>query len=119
MAGEPKREEGAGAGQASFLNYGIGYALAILLSAASFSCVMLGLVPQHDIVPALAAAAVAQVIVHLIFFLHMANASTPRWNIIVFCFAIIVIGILIGGSVWIMASANGRMMPPNDMMNML
>jgi cytochrome o ubiquinol oxidase operon protein cyoD len=113
---EPAREEGAEHGKADFSTYGIGYALAMALSAVSFCCVMLGVVPHADVVPAVVAAAVAQVVVHLLFFLHMTNRSTPRWNIIVFCFAIIVIAILIGGSVWIMASANGQMMPPNDMM---
>lgn len=115
---ELQREEGAGSGVAGFWNYAIGYALALGLSAASFGFVMLRLLPQRLIFPSLIAGAAAQVLVHLFFFLHMLHSSTPRWNIIVFSFAIIVIAILIGGSVWIMASANGQMIPADGTMNM-
>ena len=41
----------------------------------------------------------------------MNHASTPRWNIIVFAFAMIVIAIVITGSLFIMYTADQRMMP--------
>jgi cytochrome o ubiquinol oxidase operon protein cyoD len=104
-------EPGSGTGQGSFFSYTTGLVLALVLSAIAFATVMLRPFSPPVILPVILAAAIAQVVVHLVFFLHMNRASTPRWNIIVFAFAMVVITILIGGSIWIMFTANGQMMP--------
>jgi cytochrome o ubiquinol oxidase operon protein cyoD len=111
-------EPGSGTGEGNFLTYSLGYLLALLLTFFSFACVLLHIIPARWVLTALVTAAIAQVYVHLTFFLHMGRHSTPRWNIIVFAFAMIVIAILIGGSIWIMASANHQMMPAMDVMQM-
>jgi cytochrome o ubiquinol oxidase operon protein cyoD len=111
-------EPGSGTGEGNFFSYSLGYIFALLLTLFAFGCVLLHRVTTHWIFPAIVIAAIAQIYVHLSFFLHMGRHSTPRWNIIVFAFAMIVIAILIGGSIWIMASANHQMMPANDVMQM-
>jgi cytochrome o ubiquinol oxidase operon protein cyoD len=108
----PGRESGEGIARGSFASYTMGFVLALLLSLFAFSCIMLHLFSTATLLFVIVAAAVAQILVHLSFFLHMNHASTPRWNIIVFGFAMIVIAILIGGSMWIMLTANHQMMPP-------
>jgi cytochrome o ubiquinol oxidase operon protein cyoD len=111
-------EPGSKAGPGSYKSYTLGFALALILSLFSFACVMLGLLPRSEVIIAIVAAAILQVCVHLFFFLHMSRSSTPRWNIIVFAFAMIVIAILIGGTVWIMYSADQQMIPGSGAMDM-
>jgi cytochrome o ubiquinol oxidase subunit IV len=115
---EISHEPGSKAGPGSYKSYTLGFAFALLLSLFSFASVMFGLLPPSKIIIAIVAAAILQVCVHLSFFLHMSRSSTPRWNIIVFAFAMIVIAILIGGTVWIMYSGDQQMMPGSGAMDM-
>ncbi len=50
----------------------------------------------------LAALAVTQLLVQLLFFLHLGRESKPRWNLIVLAFAVMVVVIVVFGSLWIM-----------------
>ena len=54
--------------------------------------------------------AVVQVVVHLRFFLHLDLKSTPRENVLALSFAVVLICIMIGGSLWIMLDLHERMM---------
>ena len=54
--------------------------------------------------------AVVQVVVHLRFFLHLDLKSTPRENVLALAFAVVLICIMIGGSLWIMLDLHERMM---------
>lgn len=54
------------------------------------------------------ALAITQLIVQLVFFLHLGRESKPRWNLIVLSFAALVVVILVFGSLWIMYSLNYR-----------
>lgn len=115
---DQRHEPGSGTGEGNFLSYSLGYILALLLSLLAFGSVLLHLIPETWVFPGIVGAALAQIYVHLSLFLHMGRRSTPRWNIIVFAFAMIVIAILIGGSIWIMASANQQMMPASGLMQL-
>ncbi len=55
-------------------------------------------------------AAIAQALIQLVFFLHLGFESKPRWNIITFLFAMLVIVLIIGGSLWIMNNINSNLM---------
>lgn len=55
--------------------------------------------------------AVVQLFVQLIFFLHLGRESRPRWNLAMLLFAFMIIGIVAGGSLWIMSNLNVRMTP--------
>jgi cytochrome o ubiquinol oxidase operon protein cyoD len=102
-------------GQGDFPSYTVGLVLAIVLTLAAFGCVMLHLFSTEITITAIFIAAVLQLGVHLVFFLHLNSSSTPRWNRVVFAFAVIVVMILIGGSVWIMFAADHNMMPQMPM----
>jgi len=98
-------------GKGSFRSYTAGLCLAIILTLGSFGCVMLRPFPVPLTSVIILIAAVSQIGVHLTSFLHLNSSSTPRWNLIIFCFAVLLVSILIGGSVWIMSDATHNMMP--------
>ncbi len=55
--------------------------------------------------------ALIQLAVQLVFFLHLGKESKPRWNLVVFLFAVLVVGIVVFGSLWIMQNLNYHMHP--------
>ena len=55
---------------------------------------------------AVAVLALTQLLVQLVFFLHLSRESKPRWNLVVLSFAALVVLILVSGSLWIMWSLN-------------
>ncbi len=62
-------------------------------------------------VTAIAILAAVQVMVHLVCFLHLNFSSEQRWNVTAFAFAVLVVGIVIIGSLWIIHNMTERMMP--------
>jgi cytochrome o ubiquinol oxidase operon protein cyoD len=67
---------------------------------------------------ALAALAVAQMGVHLAFFLHITTGPDNTNNALALAFGVLIVGIVIGGSLWIMVHLNTNMMVPGSMMDM-
>jgi cytochrome o ubiquinol oxidase operon protein cyoD len=55
------------------------------------------------------ACAIAQLLVQIIFFLHLKSESRPRFNLVVLAFTFIVIVLVVGGSLWIMENLNTHM----------
>jgi cytochrome o ubiquinol oxidase subunit IV len=105
----------AGGGEAATITSGsylAGFGLAILLTLTSFGLVMSGALPPSDTVYAIFAAAIAQVLVHLHYFLHLDGSVAQRWNLTAILFTTLIIGIVVGGSIWIMYSLNYRTMDP-------
>ncbi len=90
--------------------YTLGFVLSIVLTLMAF-----GLTGVPQVAPLLVGLAVAQLFVQLILFLHIGSESKPRWNLAALVFALIVVTILVGGTLWIMNNiAHGQMeMEPN------
>jgi cytochrome o ubiquinol oxidase operon protein cyoD len=104
---------------ASVRNYLIGLALAAVLTIGSFWVADgNGLVFSPGVPMALAALAVAQMGVHLAFFLHITTGSDNTNNALALAFGALIVGIVIAGSLWIMYHLNANMMNPADMMDM-
>jgi cytochrome o ubiquinol oxidase subunit IV len=95
----------------SVQGYVIGFVLASLLTVASFYVLRTGLIWAPGIVVMLAVLAVAQIGVHLVFFMHLTTAPDNTNNVLALVFGIIVVVLIIGGSIWIMGHLNERMMP--------
>ena len=95
---------------AELRRYLAGFALALVLTAIPFGLVAAEALPRGATLVAIAIAAVAQVLVHLRFFLHLSPTKTPRENILAMAFATVLIFIMVGGSLWIMLDLNARMM---------
>jgi cytochrome o ubiquinol oxidase operon protein cyoD len=100
-------------------NYLIGLALAAALTAGSFWVASgTSLIYTPGVPMALAALAVAQMGVHLAFFLHITTGPDNTNNALALAFGALIIGIVIAGSLWIMYHLNANMMVPGEMMNM-
>jgi cytochrome o ubiquinol oxidase subunit IV len=91
--------------------YLLGLVLATLLTAASFYIVYTHLIWEPAVPIALAALAVAQIGVHLAFFLHLTTAPDNTNNVLALAFGVLIVALIIGGSVWIMGHLDDRMMP--------
>ena len=102
--------EGTGAGRGSFKSYAVGFALSIVLTAIAFGLVMSDAVSGRIASPGIVMAAVAQMLVHMHYFLHLDTSSAARWNLLALLFTLLIIIIFVGGSLWIMANLNYRMM---------
>lgn len=97
-------------GHGSLSGYIAGFVLAVLLTAASFGLVMFGVVPPQSAMLVLAVLALAQILVHLVFFLHLNTSSGQRWNVMALCYTAVAAVILIGGTVWVMHNVSMNMM---------
>jgi cytochrome o ubiquinol oxidase operon protein cyoD len=91
--------------------YLIGLALAVLLTAASFWAPHTGLIWGPGIPVALVVFAIAQMGVHLVFFLHVTTGPDNTNTVMALAFGILIVVLIIGGSIWIMESMNYNMMP--------
>ncbi len=102
----------------SILGYVIGLVLAALLTAASFAVIYTDLIWGPAIPAALVTLAVAQMGVHLVFFLHLTTAPDNTNNAMALAFGVLVVALVIGGSLWIMEHLNQNMEPTHQMMQM-
>ena len=94
-----------------FKSYAIGLVLAVVLTAASFAASSSDLVWGPSIPVLLAVLAIAQMGVHLVFFLHISSAPDSTNNVLSLAFGIFVVGLVIFGSMIIMGNLNHGMMP--------
>jgi cytochrome o ubiquinol oxidase operon protein cyoD len=83
-------------------SYTIGFALSVVLTLAAYLIVVNHSFKGWDLTFVLAGLAVAQLLVQLLFFLHLGRESRPRWNLQVLLFAAGVVFIVVFGSLWIM-----------------
>ena len=96
---------------ARLATYAIGLALAVLLTLASFWVAKTDLIYGPGIPVALATLAVAQMGIHLVFFLHLTTAPDNTNNVLALAFGVLIVALVVIGSVWIMAHLNLNMAP--------
>jgi cytochrome o ubiquinol oxidase operon protein cyoD len=109
--------EAGSVGQA-VLGYLVGLGLAILLTATSFFVAGTDLVWTPSIPVALVVLAIAQMGVHLVFFLHITTGPDNTNNVLALAFGVLIVVLLLTGSLWIMANLNHNMMPMDQIMRM-
>jgi cytochrome o ubiquinol oxidase operon protein cyoD len=100
------------------LSYLIGLGLAVLLTVVSFFISGTTLVWQPSIPVALAVLAMAQMGVHLVFFLHITTGPDNVNNVMALAFGVLIVLLLIAGSLWIMDHMNHNMLPMDQIMRM-
>ena len=101
------------------VNYLLGLGLATVLTLGSFWVASAPSILYTPGLPmALAALAVAQMGVHLAFFLHITTGSDNVNNVMALAFGVLIVGIVIAGSMWIMYHMDMNMMTPDAMTNM-
>jgi len=98
--------------------YLIGGACAMLLTLASFGAASSGLIYGPALPILLAVLAIAQMGIHLVFFLHLSSAPEEANTVLAVVFGIFVVTLVVFGSMIIMANLNHEMMPMNAAMVM-
>ena len=93
-------------------DYLAGFVLSVVLTAIPFALVM-GKVFANPVVLAvvLLAFAAVQVVVHMVYFLHMNTKSEGGWNVLALIFTLVLVVIVLTGSLWVMHHLNSNMMP--------
>jgi cytochrome o ubiquinol oxidase operon protein cyoD len=99
-------------------SYLIGLGLAILLTIASFFFAKSDVIWGPAIPVALIVLAIAQMGVHLVFFLHITTGPDNTNNVMALAFGVLIVFLVIGGSVWIMSHLNENMMAATAFMQM-
>ena len=94
----------------SVKSYAIGFILSVILTLIPFGLVMYPTLPKSITLMIVLAFAVIQVLVHLVYFLHLDRSKEQRENVIAFVFAGLVIVLLVGLSLWIMFSIHVEML---------
>lgn len=96
----------------SLKSYAIGFVLSVILTVIPFWLVM-GKVFANSTVTVFAVLGLAavQVVVHMIYFLHMNTKSEGGWNILALVFTLLLVVIMLSGSIWVMYHMNHNMMP--------
>lgn len=104
----------------TFQSYMTGFVLSVILTVIPFWLVM-GNVLDNSLVTSLVILALGgvQMVVHVIYFLHMNTKSEGGWTFMALIFTITLVVIMLAGSVWVMYHLNHNMMPmdAHDVMN--
>jgi cytochrome o ubiquinol oxidase operon protein cyoD len=110
-----------GTPHSTFKGYAIGFVLSVILTAIPFWLVM-GKVFDKSSVTAMVILgfAAVQIVVHMIYFLHMNTKAEGGWSLLALVFTIVLVVITLSGSLWVMFHLNHNMMPvsAHDMKNM-
>lgn len=96
---------------ASYMSYTVGLVLAILATIASFVVAQTNLLWPPGIPVGLIVLALAQIGIHLVFFLHLGSSADSTNNILALAFGVLIVFLIITGSIWIVANLNNNMMP--------
>jgi cytochrome o ubiquinol oxidase operon protein cyoD len=93
-------------------DYVVGFVLAVLLTAIPFWLVMSGASSSKQFASFLVMAfALVQIVVHMVYFLHMNSKSEAGWTMMAMIFTVVIIGIALSGSLWVMFHLTTNMMP--------
>jgi len=98
--------------------YTIGLALAVALTAISFWVANTSLLWAPGVLLGLAVLAIAQMGVHLVFFLHITTGPDSTNNVLALALGVLIVVLVAAGSIFIMANLSETMMPPPDLMTM-
>jgi len=107
--GHDHAEEGP---HASFRGYMTGFILSVILTAIPFWLVMSGVLGGKQATAfVIMAFAMVQIVVHMIYFLHMDARSEGGWSLMALIFTVVIVVIALTGSLWVMYHLNSNMMP--------
>ena len=93
--------------------YLIGLGLATGLTLCSFILPSTGLIYGPAVPVALIVFAIAQMGVHLVFFIHITTGPDNTNNVMALAFGVLIVLLVIGGSLWIMRSMSMVMADPD------
>jgi cytochrome o ubiquinol oxidase operon protein cyoD len=108
-------------GHGSRAGYLLGFFASVILTGIPFLLVMNPVFADARITALLVMAfAAIQVVVHMVYFLHMNSRAEGGWTMLALIFTLVLVGITLSGSLWVMYNLNANMMPmtAQDMRNM-
>jgi cytochrome o ubiquinol oxidase subunit IV len=100
------------------LVYSTGLLLAVALTATSFWVANTSLLWPPGVSLGLTVLAIAQMGIHLVFFLHITTGPDNTNNVLALAFGVLIVTLVVVGSLWIMTNLNDSMMPPAELMNL-
>jgi cytochrome o ubiquinol oxidase operon protein cyoD len=105
---------------ATVKGYVIGFVLSVILTAIPFWLVMAKVLPASATGFVILGFAAVQMVVHMIYFLHLNAKVEGGWSMLALVFTAAVVVIMLAGSIWVMYHMNANMMPmdPETMRNM-
>ena len=108
--------DGHGAPHGSLRGYVTGFVLSVILTAIPFWLVMNDVLGNSVLTAiVIMAFAAVQIVVHMIYFLHMSSRAEGGWSMMALIFTIVMVVIAMSGSVWVMNHLNSNMMPVHQM----
>jgi cytochrome o ubiquinol oxidase subunit IV len=117
--GDTPGEDGADAKTLSDVGiYTIGLILAVGLTAVSFWVANTSVLWAPGVLLGLAVLAIAQMGVHLVFFLHITTGPDSTNNVLALALGVLIVILVAAGSIFIMANLNENMMPSPELMNL-
>jgi len=109
-------EHGQEAPHGSLQGYLIGFVLSVILTAIPFWLVMAHVFKSPTVTAFVVMGfAAVQIVVHMIYFLHMTPEAEGGWNMLALIFTLVLVTIALSGSLWVMYHLNANMMPPSRM----
>lgn len=99
-------------------SYAIGLGFATILTIASFVAGATHLIWGPALPVALVVLAIAQMGIHLVFFLHVTTGPDNTNNVLALAFGVMVVALIVLGSIWIMNHLASNMMPTEQLMQM-
>ena len=119
-SGSADRAPGVGkdAAPGSVASYTAGLVFALALTVGSFIVSQTHLLWPPGVPAGIAVLAIAQMGVHLVFFLHIGTGPDQTNNVLALSFGVLIVTLVVSGSLWIMANLNANMMPPAVLMEM-
>jgi len=94
----------------SFGGYAFGFVASVVLTVIPFSLVMSGMMDPGTTMIAIAVLALVQIIVHMVFFLHLGTSSGQGWNVLAAAYTLLAVAFLVFGTIWVMHNVNMLMM---------
>lgn len=101
----------------SLKGYLIGFGLSVILTAIPFWLVMARPASTQATALLIMAFAAVQVVVHMVYFLHMNRRAEGGWQVMALIFTAVVVVIALSGSLWVMYHMNLNMMPTPEVMS--
>ena len=110
--GHHDHHHGDHASHGTFGSYMTGFVLSVILTAIPFWLVMGNVIADRSVTAVLIMGlGLVQIVVHMIFFLHMDTKSEGGWNMMALLFTVVLVLIALSGSLWVMHNLNAYMMP--------
>lgn len=111
-AGHGHHDHDAHADHGSLKSYTIGFVLSVALTAIPFWLVMNKTFDKSSTTALVVLAfAVVQIVVHMVYFLHMNTRAEGGWSLLALMFTLVLVVITLAGSIWVMYHLNSNMMP--------